>query len=63
MRWGKEALKANVEGADKIFADIEATGVKVDHIDTTPFREAVKPVYEELGLTDLIAEVQKEVMN
>lgn len=63
VRWGKEALKANVEGADKIFADIEATGVKVAHIDTTPFREAVKPVYDELGLTDLIGEVRKEIMN
>ncbi|MCB1502748.1 MAG: C4-dicarboxylate TRAP transporter substrate-binding protein [Bauldia sp.] len=63
VRWGKEALKMNVEGADKIFADIEATGVKVARIDTTPFREAVKPVYAELGLTDLIAEVQKEAMN
>ena len=59
VRWGKQALKANVEGADKIFADIEKTGVKVDHIDTTPFQEAVKPVYDELGLTDLIAQVQK----
>ena len=63
VKWGKSALKANVDGADKIFADIEKTGTKVHHIDTAPFAEAVKPVYKELGLTDLIAQVQKEVMN
>ena len=63
VRWGKQALKANVDGADRIFADIGKTGVKVSRIDTTPFQEAVKPVYTELGLTDLIAEVQKELMN
>ncbi len=62
-RWGAEALKANVDGADKIFADIEKAGTKVDRIDTKPFQEAVKPVYQELGLTDLIAQVQKEIMN
>ena len=56
--WGAEALKANVEGAADIFGRIEAEGVNVTEIDTTPFREAVAPVYEELGLTELIAEVQ-----
>ena len=61
VRWGNEALKANVEGEDKIFADIAATGVSIDRIDTTPFQEAVKPVYEELGLTELIAEVRAEL--
>jgi tripartite ATP-independent transporter DctP family solute receptor len=61
VRWGNEALKANVEGEDKIFADIAAAGVSIDRIDTTPFQEAVKPVYEELGLTELIAEVRAEL--
>jgi len=61
VRWGNEALKANVEGEDKIFADITAAGVSIDRIDTTPFQEAVKPVYEELGLTELIAEVRAEL--
>jgi TRAP-type transport system periplasmic protein len=56
---GASVLKSNVEQADKIFADIEATGVKVHHIDTTPFREAVQPVYAKLGLTDMIAEAKQ----
>ncbi len=63
VRWGKEALKANVEGSAAIFADIEKAGGTVTRIDTAPFREAVKPVYAEFGLVDLIAEVQKEVAN
>lgn len=57
-RWGAEALKANVDGAEAIFDKIRAAGVSVDKIDTTPFREAVKPVYETLGLTELIAETR-----
>jgi TRAP-type transport system periplasmic protein len=61
VRWGNSALETNVNGEDKIFADIAATGVSIDRIDTTPFREAVTPVYEELGLTDLIAEVRAEL--
>lgn len=56
---GAAVLKANVEQADQIFADIEKEGVKVARIDNAPFREAVKPVYEKLGLTDMIAEVNK----
>ena len=56
---GASVLKSNVEQADKIFADIEAKGVKVHKIDTAPFREAVQPIYGELGLTDIIAETKK----
>lgn len=61
VRWGNSALETNVNGADRIFADIAATGVSIDRIDTAPFREAVQPVYEELGLTDLIAAVRAEI--
>jgi len=60
-RWGASALQANVEGAEKIWNDIRATGVNVTVIDTTPFKEAVKPVYEKLGLTDLVAQVRAAV--
>jgi len=56
---GASALKSNVEQADKIFAEIEAKGVKVSKVDQEPFRKAVQPVYAELGLTDLIAEAKK----
>ena len=58
-RWGASALKANVDGADKIFDDIRKAGVKVDKIDVTPFRDAVKPVHESMKLTGLVAEVRK----
>ena len=57
-RWGASALKANVDGADKIFADIKAKGVTVVTPDKAPFREAVKAVHQELGLTPMVAEVQ-----
>jgi tripartite ATP-independent transporter DctP family solute receptor len=55
---GAGVLKANVEQADEIFAEIEQKGVKVHRIDTAPFRKAVEPVYEELGLTDMIKEAR-----
>jgi tripartite ATP-independent transporter DctP family solute receptor len=58
-RWGASALKNNVEGAKTIFADIEKTGVKVTEVDVTPFREAVRPVYDKLNLTGPVAEVRK----
>lgn len=60
-RWGASALKANVDGAERIWDDIRATGVNVTAIDTTPFKEAVKPVYEKLGLTELVAQVRAAV--
>jgi len=62
-RWGASALKSNVDGAEKIFNDIRATGVEVTAIDIAPFRDAVKPVWEKLELTDLVAEVQKTLGN
>ncbi|MGX1307562.1 tripartite ATP-independent transporter DctP family solute receptor [Amorphus suaedae] len=55
---GAGVLKANVEQADEIFAEIEKAGVTVHRIDTTPFRDAVEPVYQELGLTDMIKEAR-----
>jgi tripartite ATP-independent transporter DctP family solute receptor len=60
-RWGASALKANVDGAEKIFADISSTGVKVSTIDTAPFRAAVKPVWDKMELTALVAEVRKSL--
>lgn len=58
---GAGVLKQNVEQSDAIFAEIEKAGVTVSHIDTTPFKEAVKPVYAELGLTDIVAEARKAI--
>lgn len=58
---GAGVLESNVEQADEIFSEIEAKGVKVDKIDTAPFRKAVEPVYSELNLTDIIAEARKAV--
>lgn len=58
---GAGVLKQNVEQADEIFAEIEKTGVKVHKIDTTPFQEAVQPVYDELGLTEVVAEARKAI--
>jgi tripartite ATP-independent transporter DctP family solute receptor len=62
-RWGASALKSNVDGAEKIFDEIRATGVDVTAIDIAPFRDAVKPVWDKLELTDLVAEVQKTLGN
>jgi tripartite ATP-independent transporter DctP family solute receptor len=62
-RWGAAALKANVEGAEKIYADIRGTGVKVTAIDLAPFKEAVKPVWDKMELTGLVAEVRKTLGN
>jgi TRAP-type C4-dicarboxylate transport system substrate-binding protein len=56
--WGAPALKSNVDGAEKIFADIRATGVNVTAIDTTPFKQAVKPVWDKMELTGLVADVR-----
>jgi len=56
--WGASALKSNVDGAEKIFADIRATGVNVTAIDTTPFKQAVKPVWDKMKLTELVADVR-----
>ncbi len=62
-RWGASALKSNVDGAGKIFADIQKTGVKVHEIDVAPFREAVKPVWEKMKLTQLVATVRETLKN
>ena len=62
-RWGAEALKANVDGAEKIFADIRSTGVRVTAVDLAPFKQAVEPVWAKMGLTDLVAEVRKTLDN
>lgn len=56
-RWGASALKTNVDGATKIFADIKAKGVSVVEVDKAPFRAAVQSVHQELGLAPMIAEV------
>lgn len=58
-RWGASALKANVDGAAKVFADVEAAGVKVSAVDVAPFREAVKPVWEKMKLTQLVGTVRE----
>ena len=58
---GADVLRANVEQADEIFAEIEGKGVKVHRIDTTPFRKAVEPIYGELGLTDIIQEARAAI--
>lgn len=60
-RAGAMALKTNVDQADAIFKEISAKGVKVSKIDTTPFRNAVAPVYAELGLTGMVAEARKAI--
>jgi len=62
-RWGGQALKANVDGAEKIFADVRATGVNVTRIDVMAFKGAVKPVWDKMELTDLVAQVRTELKN
>ncbi len=60
-RAGAMALKNNVDQADAIFKEISAKGVKVSKIDTAPFRQAVQPVYTDLGLTDMVAQARKAI--
>lgn len=60
-RAGAMALKMNVDQADQIFNEIRAKGVKVTAIDKTPFRNAVQPVYTELGLTNMVAQARKAI--
>ncbi len=61
VRAGAAALKSNVDQADQIFAEIKGRGVRVTAVDKTPFREAVKPVYVELGLTEAVAQARKAI--
>jgi len=61
--WGASALKSNVDGAEKIFSDIRAAGVNVTAIDTAPFKEAVKPVWDKMELTGLVEEVRAALSN
>lgn len=61
VRAGAGALKANVEQEDQIFAEIKAKGVSISKIDKTPFAEAVKPVYTELGLDKAVADARKAI--
>lgn len=58
---GALALKTNKEQADEIFKEIAGRGVKVTKIDTKPFRDAVQPVYAELGLTNMVATARKAI--
>ncbi len=57
-RWGAAALKANVDGAAKIFADIKSKGVNIVEPDKAPYRAAVQSVRQELGLAPMVAEVK-----
>lgn len=57
-RWGAAALKANVDGAAKIFADIKSKGVNIVEPDRAPYRAAVQSVHQELGLAPMVAEVK-----
>ncbi len=58
---GASALKANVDQAGEIFDEIRKRGVRVSEVDKTPFRDAVKPIYAELGLTAAIDEARKAI--
>ena len=58
---GASVLKANVDQEGEIFDDIRKRGVRVTKVDTTPFRDAVKPLYAELGLTAAIDEARKAI--
>jgi len=58
---GAMALKTNKDQADEIFKEIAGRGVKVNKIDTAPFRAAVQPVYTELGLTNMVAAARKAI--
>lgn len=61
VRAGASALKANVDQAEQIFAEIKGRGVRVTVVDKKPFRDAVQPVYAELGLTEAVAQARKAI--
>ncbi|SFL97980.1 TRAP transporter substrate-binding protein [Pelosinus propionicus] len=58
VKFAKETRRLNQEAEGKLLADLEARGVKVSRPDVTPFREATKPVYDEL-----VPVVGKELMD
>lgn len=61
VRWGAEAMKANIDGATEILKKVSEKGVTVSEVDKEPFRKAVEPVYEQLGMTDYIKQVRAEL--
>lgn len=48
---GRFASNLTIDMGDEALADVEAAGVTISEVDLTPFKEAVKPVYEKLNLT------------
>lgn len=48
---GRYASGLTIELGEKALQDVAAQGVKVNDVDLAPFKEAVAPVYETLGLT------------
>ena len=55
---GKSASLATVAKGEGVLAEMKAAGLTVSEIDTTPFVEATKGVYAELGLEAVRAELQ-----
>jgi len=60
-----EAYKANQEivvaKSDEYITEMEGLGVSFVEIDKTPFKEAVKPVFDDMGFTELKAELYAEL--
>ncbi|WMS40949.1 C4-dicarboxylate TRAP transporter substrate-binding protein [Acuticoccus sp. MNP-M23] len=56
---GRFASGLTIELGEKALTDVAASGVTISEVDLAPFKEAVAPVYEELGLTKEKAIVEK----
>ncbi|MEX6506012.1 C4-dicarboxylate TRAP transporter substrate-binding protein [Jiella sp. M17.18] len=54
---GDFASKATEDAVSKVDAEMEKAGLKIDTIDTTPFKKATEGVYAKLGYTDLKKQV------
>lgn len=55
---GDVASNLTIDSLADFQAKMEKEGVKFAEIDLAPFKEATRPVYEKLGLSDLRAQVQ-----
>jgi tripartite ATP-independent transporter DctP family solute receptor len=56
---GRYASNLTIEMGDEALAEVAASGVTVSDVDLAPFKEAVKPVYEMLDLTEEAATVRE----
>ncbi|MBE3636779.1 C4-dicarboxylate TRAP transporter substrate-binding protein [Mangrovicoccus algicola] len=58
---GDAATQMTVDKLAEVQAEMEAAGVTFNEVDLAPFREAVAPVYDEIGLSEARAALEAEL--